>query len=381
MERYIASAGEDLGAAGNDVMLNAPFPMVIFRPDTDEIIWSNDLFLRITGEREHLFDTKITSAVPGFDTRWLMEGKTECPSTVMIDDRKFTVFGHMARTKSGRSSASIIATTYWLDVTEDLALKDLYYGSRPVVAILTIDNYDDLCRGLNDNARSALRSAVDEQIELWTKPTNGLVLRYDRDRYLFIFEEQYLTALQEAKFALLDAVRKINSANGLPASMSIGIGMDTDFAELLQFASLATEMALSRGGDQAVIKNRFNFEFYGGRAKETERRTKVKSRVMANALGGLICRAPPPFTPWGTSSPTWIPLAPAAGIVRRRPQERRARPHRHRTRQQPLHHHGEPAAPAAGVQGCIHHRRRRLCWRRTTTPCWWWWTPTGPIRW
>ena len=166
VERYIASAGEDLGAAGNDVMLNAPFPMVIFRPDTDEIIWSNDLFLRITGEREHLFDTKITSAVPGFDTRWLMEGKTECPSTVMIDDRKFTVFGHMARTKSGRSSASIIATTYWLDVTEDLALKDLYYGSRPVVAILTIDNYDDLCRGLNDNARSALRSAVDEQIEL-----------------------------------------------------------------------------------------------------------------------------------------------------------------------------------------------------------------------
>ena len=97
-----------------------------------------------------------------------------------------------------------------------------------MVAILTIDNYDDLCRGLNDNARSALRSAVDEQIELWTKPTNGLVLRYDRDRYLFIFEEQYLTALQEAKFALLDAVRKINSANGLPASMSIGIGMDAD---------------------------------------------------------------------------------------------------------------------------------------------------------
>ena len=314
VERYIASAGEDLGAAGNDVMLNAPFPMVIFRPDTDEIIWSNDLFLRITGEREHLFDTKITSAVPGFDTRWLMEGKTECPSTVMIDDRKFTVFGHMARTKSGRSNASIIATTYWLDVTEDLALKDLYYGSRPVVAILTIDNYDDLCRGLNDNARSGLRSAIDEQIELWTKPTNGLVLRYDRDRYLFIFEEQYLTALQEAKFALLDAVRKINSANGLPASMSIGIGMDTDFAELLQFASLATEMALSRGGDQAVIKNRFNFEFYGGRAKETERRTKVKSRVMANALGGLISSASTVYT-MGHKFTDLDSIGACAGIV------------------------------------------------------------------
>ena len=85
-------------------------------------------------------------------------------------------------------------------------------------------NYDDLCRGLNDNARSALRSAIDQEIENWTKPTHGLVIRYDRDRYLFIFEERYLTGLQEGKFALLDAVRKVQSTNGLPASMSIGIG-------------------------------------------------------------------------------------------------------------------------------------------------------------
>ncbi len=312
--RYIASAGADIGTAGNDFMLNAPFPMVIFRPDTDEIIWSNDLFLRITGEREHLFDTKLSTAVSGFDSRWLMEGKTECPNVVAINDRRFSVFGHMAKA-SGRSSHSgVIATTYWLDVTEELALKDSYYSSRPVVSILTIDNYDDLCRSLNDNARSALRSAIDQAIEDWTKPTGGLVVRYDRDRYLFIFEEQYLTSLQEGKFALLDAVRKISSPNGLPASMSIGIGMDTSFGELLQFASLATEMALSRGGDQAVIKNRFNFEFYGGRSKETERRTKVKSRVMANALGSLISSASTVYT-MGHKFTDLDSIGASAGIV------------------------------------------------------------------
>lgn len=312
--RYIANAGADIGTAGNDFMLNAPFPMVIFRPDTDEIIWSNDLFLRITGEREHLFDTKITSAVSGFDSHWLMEGKNECPNTVTIGQRQFTVFGHMAKAKSGRSSGSVIATTYWLDVTEALALKEEYYGSRPVVGILTIDNYDDLCRGLNDNARSALRFAIDQEIETWTKPTQGLVVRYDRDRYLFIFEERYLTGLQESKFALLDAVRKVQSPNGLPASMSIGLGMDTTFEELLQYASLATEMALSRGGDQAVIKNRFNFEFYGGRSKETERRTKVKSRVMANALGGLISSASTVYT-MGHKFTDLDSIGAAAGIV------------------------------------------------------------------
>ena len=107
---------------------------------------------------------------------------------------------------------------------------------------------------------------------------------------LFVFEEQYLTGLQEGKFALLDAVRKVMSPNGLPASMSIGIGMDTSLRGAAPVRLPGHEMALSRGGDQAVIKNRFNFEFYGGRARETERRTKVKSRVMANALGPHLQR-------------------------------------------------------------------------------------------
>ena len=93
----------------------------------------------------------------------------------------------------------------------------------------------------------------------------------------------------EKKFDLLDAVHKIPSQGGIPPTVSIGIGKDADsMQELFQYASLSIEMALSRGGDQAVIKNRFNFEFYGGRAKETEKRTKVKSRVMANALSELV---------------------------------------------------------------------------------------------
>ena len=98
-----------------------------------------------------------------------MDGKSECPTTVDIGQRKLAVFGHMAKAKGGRSTGSVIATTYWLDVTEHLALKEEYYGSRPVVSILTIDNYDDLCRGLNDNARSAIRTAIDQEIERWAR--------------------------------------------------------------------------------------------------------------------------------------------------------------------------------------------------------------------
>ena len=154
--------------------------------------------------------------------------------------------------------------------------------------MILIDNYEDLIRSTNDKTRSALRSSVEEEIEKWLKPSAGLLCRFERDRYLCVFEEQYLTQFQQGKFSLLDAVHKIVSPNGVSATLSIGIGLDADFGEMLEFANLSIEMALSRGGDQAVIKNRFNFEFYGGRAKETERHTKVKSRVMSNALNELI---------------------------------------------------------------------------------------------
>ncbi len=127
------------------------------------------------------------------------------------------------------------------------------------------------------------------QIDEWAAPANGFLCKYDRDRYLFLFEEQKLSSFTEGKFSLLDAVHNIVSPNGIPATISIGIGKDADsYHDLFQFASLSIEMALSRGGDQVVIKNRFTFEFFGGRTKETEKRTKVKSRVMANALGELV---------------------------------------------------------------------------------------------
>ncbi len=289
--QYIENVTCNMDTATKDTMVNAPLPMVIFRPENDEVIWSNDRFLQITGERDHLFDTKISAAVPEFSSRWLMEGKTQCPAEVPIGDRRFLVFGHLVRTDDS-GGRGYLATTYWVDITELANLRDAYRTSRPVAAILMVDNYEELMKGVSDNARSAIRSEIDQRLDQWAAPARGLFCRYDRDRYLFLFEEGRLSQLQEGKFPVLDAVHEVQSPNGIPASLSIGIGKDADtLEELFQYASLSVEMALSRGGDQAVIKNKFNFEFYGGRTKELEKRTKVKSRVMANALGELAASA------------------------------------------------------------------------------------------
>lgn len=183
--------------------------MVIFRPESGEVIWSNERFLSISGEREHLFDTHITSAVPDFSSQWLIEGKTECPVEYTILGRRYRVFGHLINVgKEGKEQ--FIATTYWLDVTELTQIRDKFYATRPVVAIITIDNYDELIRNVTDNKRTKVRSGIDREINQWIAPTNGLLCRYDRDRYLFLFEEQYLNGYRQNKFALLESVQKIS---------------------------------------------------------------------------------------------------------------------------------------------------------------------------
>lgn len=289
--QYIENVTCNMDTATKDTMVNAPLPMVIFRPENDEVIWSNDRFLQITGERDHLFDTKISAAVPEFSSRWLMEGKTQCPTEVPVGNQRFMVFGHLVRSDDS-GGRGYLATTYWVDVTELANLRDTFRATRPVVAILMLDNYEELMKNVSDNARSAMRSEIDQRLDQWVAPARGLFCRYDRDRYLFIFEDGYLAQFQEGKFSVLDAVHGVLSPNGIPASLSIGIGRDAEtLDELFQYASLSVEMALSRGGDQAVIKNKINFEFYGGRTKELEKRTKVKSRVMANALGELAASA------------------------------------------------------------------------------------------
>lgn len=169
--KYIESVTCNMDTATKDTMVNAPLPMVIFRPENDEVIWSNDRFLQLTGEREHLFDTKITAAVPDFSSRWLMEGKTECPTEVRIGERRFLVFGHLVRTED-QGGRGYLATTYWVDVTDFAQVRDIYYSTRPVVGILTVDNYEELMKGATDSARSAMRSGIDERLAQWVAPVS-----------------------------------------------------------------------------------------------------------------------------------------------------------------------------------------------------------------
>ena len=289
--RYLKELLDGMDQATRDSTLNCPLPLVMFRPDTDEVVWSNERFLRLTGDQERLFDTKLADLAPSFDSRWLLEGKSECPEEVELGGRRYQVFGDMARPAAGNEE-SLLATTYWLDVTELADTRDIYKATKPVMALLLLDNYEDAIKNQDENVRSAMLSDIVQRLTAWAERSRGAFLRLDRDRYLCLFEEQYLGGYKEDKFSLLDSVREVVNPAGIPATLTIGVGQDGDtFDELYRFANLSVEMALSRGGDQVVIKDRFTFQFFGGRSKETERRGKVKSRVMASAMGELVADA------------------------------------------------------------------------------------------
>ena len=288
---------------------DTPLPVLVYNSRTNEIIWSNDRFSSIAGISKPFIEKSITDIVPQFDTDWILEGKGVCPSPISVGEQLFRVYGGMVQ-----SEREYIATTYWVDVTEYEHVSNEYEKSRPVMLILLIDNYEDIHKGVSEKEKSILSSNIDDKIVTWAGEVGGYLCRYDRDKYFFIFEERFIDGFVEDNFSILEAVRSEIGADGIPASISIGVGKDgSTMHETFRFATLGVEMALSRGGDQAVIKNRFGFEFFGGHSMQAEKSTKVKSRIMASAFGELLSDASAVFV-MGHKLGDFDAIGAAAGI-------------------------------------------------------------------
>lgn len=318
LRQYIQRFYGGMDSARSSNMLFTPLPMMVFDLATEDILWSSESFLQLTEQREGIFDAHLETVFPNISFHWLLEGKTEAPETVVWNHRTYRVFGGVSHPEGGQSA---LATTYWMDVTDTEEMRRTLELTRPVVAILMVDNYEDLMKATPEGKRSAVRAMLEEKLSQWSAGSEGMMLKYDRDRYLFVFEEKSFSDFTTKRFDVLDAVREVVAGEGVAATLSIGVGRDADsFEALFKNASVALEMALSRGGDQAVVKDKLNFEFYGGRSKATEKRTKVKSRVMANALAELIDEAKQVYV-MGHSYADMDALGAAAGvcaIVRKR---------------------------------------------------------------
>ena len=284
LRKYLQTIPNTLESLGQG---ECPFPAVLVRLGDGGIIWTNRRFGEITGLSDTLSDRRLEDVLPDFSTEWLTSGHTQAGSDVTLSGRRYRVNGTTIRADDGRGT--LLGILYFSDLAELYQVRDEYIRSRPVVSIILIDNYEELTKNLTESGISTLNARINDAITEWTEDYHGLLRKLERNRFLFIFEKRDLKRAVENKFSLLEEIHQIANPSGLSASLSIGLGVDgEDFEESYNFAALGIEMALSRGGDQAVVKDRFNFNFYGGRNREADYSSKVRSRVTANSLMELI---------------------------------------------------------------------------------------------
>ena len=291
----------------------SPFPTALVRLSDGVVVHTSDRFAAITGYQDTMIQRRIEDVIPSFSLDWLVDGKPEAPYDLTLSGRRYRVHGSVVRADDPH--ATVLGVLYLADLTELYQVRDEYVRSRPVVSIILVDNYDELTRNLSEGAISAMNAGINNLITKWAENYHGLLRRLEKNRFLLVFEKRDLKHAVDNKFSLLEDMHSITNPAGLQTSVSIGVGVDgATFEESYDFASLSIEMALSRGGDQAVVKDRLNFRFFGGRAKEADHRSKVRSRVTANSLLELIGQSSEVFI-MGHKNADLDAVGAAAGIA------------------------------------------------------------------
>lgn len=278
MRVLMERAAGALDPRDREAVFSFPLPLSVVG-ETGEIVLYNEAFKAQCLGGVDLFGGDLKGIAKN-----LSPAAFEKPGTavdVVTRRRRFTVYGNPLE----RGFYAL----YWVENTELKNIADEFRESRPVVAVVMIDNYDELMQNAREGEKAGIVSQIEKDLMRWVGGTTGFLRHSDRDKYLFVFEERHLRKIVESRFDILDSVRTIVAGEHMPATLSIGVGRGArTFAEAEEMARQALDMALGRGGDQAAVKSPSGLEFYGGVSKAVEKRTRVKTRIIAAALAELI---------------------------------------------------------------------------------------------
>ena len=279
--------------AAKSSLINSPFPLVIMESNGN-IIWRSAKFI---SEFEG-FDINqyINSLIDDIkldikETEKDDSKEKEISKHIELNDKHYEVLGKFVHSRKydKKHNDKYMMMLYFIDETEIVKLKEEYKDSKSCVTIIMIDNYEETMQQLESEEKPQVIAEIDKCIYEWTDKSNGVLIKSDRDRYVYLFEQRYFEKVKEDKFSILDKVKDIQTKENVQITLSIAVSNDgmTD-KEKYKSAQAAMDVVLGRGGDQAVIRENEIYKFYGGRAQEVEKRTKVKARVVAHALENLI---------------------------------------------------------------------------------------------
>ncbi|MEI4463487.1 DHH family phosphoesterase [Exiguobacterium indicum] len=298
-EAYVAGISMQVEETGQDALTNMPIGILLYDEET-LVTWFNDPM------REIFHDVAMGQTLNELDPLFIeMVATNEDQATLEIGDAVYRVFSNHEN-----------RTFYLFDMTEEAQVEQQLVDNQTVIGVIYLDNYDEMTQGIEDQLRSELNSRVTQLLNHWAAEHGTYIKRTASDRYFIVTTEENLRILERSKFTILDTVREETSQRGVQLTLSIGIGCGSDpIPALGLMAQSSLDLALGRGGDQVVIKRDGKVRFYGGKTNPTEKRTRVRARVIANSLRDLMQESSRVLI-MGHKNPDMDALGSAIGILK-----------------------------------------------------------------
>ena len=277
--------------AAQSTIINSPFPLVVLETNGN-IIWKSSNFIKEFANIDT--GTTLTDVIKELKLK-IENGKNtnniSISESMKIGDKNYKVIAEYTklREKEHKNSSEYMATVYFLDETNYVKLLEEYTNSRTCIGIIVLDNYEELMQRVTEEEKLKITSNAEKNIYSWVNKYDGLLVKSERDTYVCIFDQLNLEKIKEDKFEILDEIKEIKTQDNIQLTLSIAISENEKTnSEEYKSAKAVIDIALGRGGDQAIIKQNGKYYFFGGRTQEVEKRTRVKARIVAQALEELM---------------------------------------------------------------------------------------------
>ena len=275
MERYISKLTNRIKDSSEKGINKFPIGIVVIDEDKN-IEWANN-FIYKNIKVEEIKGLNILELMPEIEDLFNLETPI---------DNQFEIFGKHFKVNYQKDSGYV----YFFDITESKVVMQRFRDTRPIILNLSLDNYEDVYDSLDDEVASRLDATIVVTLTDWAKKNSIYLKRIDEDRFIGLLNVKDLKKIEKEKFQILDTIRSLKEDFGAPITLSIGVGMGTDFLpELGELAKSSLDLALGRGGDQVAMKDvDGTIRFYGGKTNPQEKRTRIKARVVSNALADIV---------------------------------------------------------------------------------------------
>ena len=292
-----SSRGEQYGFLHNALLTELPYPYAVLAED-GKILWANDSFVSIF-EKEQTKERYLSSYIHELNRSvFPKDAGTAAELEVSYEGRDYKATMTCVSLKNLHAlegsfgfakDRETFVTVSFDDITELHRYIRENEGQKLVSGLIYFDNYEEVMESVEEVRQSLLIALIDRKVNQYLANFDGLVKKMEKDKYFFVVKKQYFKEMIKGKFAVLEDAKSVNIGNTMPVTLSIGMGLSSEtYAQSYNNARVAIDLALARGGDQAVVKEGKNIKYFGGKREQTAKNTRVKARVKAEALREFI---------------------------------------------------------------------------------------------